>query len=101
MPCRDYNEGFSYESPKTQEKLDKVTRLLCGLCRKIEKSKNIQVKALLYSTSADEELGEWWKEHQEQDRKRLKAEQEQERKKNLKKNALLKLTTEERKVLGI
>lgn len=46
-------------------------------------------------------LASWWEAHQEEDRKRIKAEREQEKMELTRKKALAKLTRAERKALGV
>lgn len=99
MPCRDYDSDVRLvDNPELKEKLDKTTRLLCFLCGKLELS-NIFVPDREKKTL--EELQEWWKEHQEQDRVERKRLQAIEARKRLKANALAKLSTQEKKILGL
>ena len=79
MPCTD--GGYSNEEyerrrhSETQNKLDKVTRLLCGLITQLETTK------LGHPIVLDRETQEWWVAHQEVDRQRLiREEQERKRK---------------------
>lgn len=74
MPCRDYPLEGSYstttvENPVTKKKLDNVTRLLCGLCKRSTDAKIAEVP----------ELWAWWQKHQEEDRKRAAEEFAQKR----------------------
>lgn len=87
MPCQDYRDN-SYEDTT---KIDKLTRMLCYLCG------SCQPKLI----KDNPELSLWWKEHQEQDRKRIASELAEEERKTLKRVALSKLTNEEKKALGI
>lgn len=99
MPCSDYetNTRVEYrENPEIKYRLDKVTRLLCGLCRKLEGHELFK-----HILKDNKELNTWWIEHQEQDRKEAIRLAEIKRKKILKKNALAKLTPEERKLLNL
>ena len=63
MPCRSDYPDIDYEAQNRKRELDKVTRLLCGLCKNVE-SQGGNVGDF------DSELAVWWKEHQEADRKR-------------------------------
>ena len=49
----------------------------------------------------NKELKSWWEEHQEKDRKEAARLASIERKKKIKQKALSKLTSEERKALGL
>lgn len=71
------------------EKLDIHTAKLCELCQTIE------VKD--YSL----ELQIWWRDHQEADKKRIKEEYETEKNRGQREKALAKLTSYERKLLGL
>lgn len=70
--------------------LDKLTRMLCELCKYTDEWGNISIDLL--SGSLSDELIEWWAQHQKDDRKK---------KEELKKIILAKLSKEEREVLGI
>lgn len=69
--------------------LDKDVSKLCSICQKIDVSK--------YSL----ELQIWWRDHQEADKKRIQKEINDKKDKKLKEKALSKLTSYERKLLGI
>lgn len=61
MPCR----SDEYESDvriNQQRELDKVTRMLCEVLSQIE------------TKSLSSEIRDWWKEHQEKDKERLRQE---------------------------
>lgn len=94
MPCSDGGRYCS-DDPELREKLDKVTRLLCGLCgRLIDAGKEGYIHK-------NKELSEWWEEHQRIDAARLRMEAMQKKKEGLRKLGLSKLTAEERQALGI
>ncbi len=81
MPCRDggcsEEENTSRRLVITQEKLDKVTRMLCGMITHLENTGFGDV----HLGKADPELPVWWKAHQEEDRLRIAREKyERERK---------------------
>lgn len=67
MPCSDggYTQSFD-----TQEQLDKLTRMLCGVLTKLEA---VQGRPLLEEMADDETLV-WWIQHKEWDRQRREAE---------------------------
>jgi len=49
----------------------------------------------------DDEVREWWEQHQEADRKAREARERKAREAKIRKEALAKLTPEEKKILGI
>lgn len=53
-----------YEKIKIKEELDKVTRLLCTVCKSIESQE--------FSTKDSNELQEWWEAHKQLDAEREK-----------------------------
>lgn len=82
MPCNDWpTSGVSYiENPlneKMKKRLDLTTRLLCGLCTTLKKAgqdRNRYPESYIRDVPG---LAEWWRQHQEEDRKeeqRRKAE---------------------------
>jgi len=74
---------------------------LCDLLSDMSKD---EIDKLMYSNSKDKDqraLANWWEQHQKDDAKRLKLEQEQKERKKLKKQALSKLSSEEKKALGL
>ena len=97
MPCSD--GGCDAEDRReTQDRLDKVTRLLCSLLETVDKNGNGD---LILDAGNSFELADWWKEHQEKDRKRIAEERREEARIRKKKNALKKLTQEERNLLNL
>lgn len=76
------------------------TRFLCSTLKKMSKD---QLDTIVYDGRIKEarDLADWWEEHQEMDRQREKEEGEKARLRKVKKDALAKLTLEERTVLGI
>lgn len=74
MPCNDWpTSGVSYiENPlneKMKKRLDLTTRLLCGLCTTLKKAGQDRSR---YPESYIRDvpgLAEWWRQHQEEDRK--------------------------------
>lgn len=95
MPCRDDRDDCRQDYSDLQTKLDKVTRLLCGVCRATEKAGGGKLIA------ANKELNTWWKQHQEADRRREAAEQAERDQQAKRQAALDKLSPEERKLLNI
>ena len=111
MPCQDDYPSHTVEyrdKPETKKRLDLVTRLLCALCKKLENTGYPNYIAAVEKG----ELATWWKTHKKIDAARearevkqkaakAKKEQEERRKKETRKNALAKLTADERRALGI
>jgi hypothetical protein len=78
----------------TNERLRSATAELCGLIEQlIAAGRNLGSYSL--------ELQMWWRDHQVRDRKRVEAEQKEEKRQSLQKQALAKLSPEERAALGI
>lgn len=93
MPCRNGNEDdYLAIEAKAKAELDLATRVACKAMRYLEG---------MGASFPDSETARWWRDHKEQDRLRLKREQEERKAKMKKKAALAKLTPEERKLLGL
>lgn len=62
MPCSDgYAEHFRrIEIEKVVRRLNKVTRLLCGLCKRLDTR----------VINKDKQLAKWWGAHQKRDAKK-------------------------------
>lgn len=80
-------EEFMEEIGSKKASLDTMTRKLCSWCQ----GNNVRTKSL--------ELQIWWRDHQAWDKRRLKEEAEERRKRLLRKNALARLTPEERQAI--
>lgn len=87
MPCHDPDDSPTY----LYGRISNLTRMLCGLCQATEDR--------MEYWPAD--VAEWWKAHQEDDRKRRAAEEAREREKELRAQALSKLSPEERRALRL
>ena len=111
MPCRDWPEGPVHtvyeDTPATKAKVKTLEAMLCAV---LTASKNIGLDHDLQlikrinereSGVTKKELFDWWAAHQEKDRARRRAEQAAELKRQVKLQALAKLTPEERKALGL
>ena len=103
MPCRSYEDDYRSGSPtdswqykELKANNDKLARIACRALTELE-SNGIEDLLLL----KDDETREWWVAHKEADRKAQEAAAEKRRIAKLKKEALAKLTDEERQVLGI
>ena len=90
MPCRVDDFGTT-DTERYRDEANKVTRMLCTMCEVYEKA----------GFAIPGSIVGWWEKHQEVDRKRREAEEKERLRKLLKKNALNKLTSEERKALGL
>ena len=101
MPCRDYeSDDWDYDNSrevaKLKKQVDRLARIACKAMDELVKSGYADFLLL-----KDDEVREWWEAHQEADRKAKEAEAEKRRKDKIKKDALAKLSDEEKKVLGI
>lgn len=83
----DHNNPSYYGRVKT---LDRDTAELCTTLRDMPSTNHLSL-----------ELQLWWKRHQEFDRAREAAEKTEIERQKIKKQALSKLTAEERKILGV
>ena len=100
MPCRDYEDDYrvhdtSYER-NLKDQNDRLARIACKAMTALEEAG--QEDFLLLK---DEEVREWWAKHKEADAKAKAEREEKARMARIKKEALSKLSTEERKALGI
>lgn len=102
MPCYDggrddySNDSNNWEVKKLQERADLLARVACRALTELEDN-GIADMLLL----RDDETRDFWIKHKEFDAKRKAEEAEKLRKEQIKKEALAKLTAEEREVLGI
>lgn len=91
MPCRDdwmENESRVAATKENQKKMDTLTAMLC------EAMNNLSDDAPISG-----ELAEWWRKHQEQDRKRQAEEDEKLALKKIAGEALRKLNVEDMEAL--
>lgn len=88
MPCQYYGPGEEHAEYSRQ--LDKLTRMLCSLVKKVEAhNENAQLMDII---RLGNELGAWWREHQESDRQREAAKKEsKEREERIEREQLAKL----------
>lgn len=101
MPCMSYDTNWANSSNDREIKLlkkeaDKLARIACKAMTELVNQGKADFLVL-----KDNEVRDWWEKHQEDDRKAQEAKHERERKAKVKKDALAKLSAEERKVLGI
>jgi hypothetical protein len=103
MPCKSYEDDYRSGSPtdswqykELKANNDKLARIACKAMTELE-SNSIGDFLLL----KDDEVRTWWLAHKEADRKAQEAAAEKARVAKVKRDALKKLTDEEKKVLRI
>jgi hypothetical protein len=103
MPCKSYEDDYRSGSPtdswqykELKANNDKLARIACKAMTELERN-SIGDFLLL----KDDEVRTWWLAHKEADRKAQEAAAEKARVAKVKRDALKKLTDEEKKVLGI
>jgi hypothetical protein len=93
----DWNRRERDEANKEiKQHTDKLARIACKAMTELVKSGHADFLIL-----KDDEVREWWEKHQEDDRKAQEAKAEKERRAKVRKEALAKLSDEEKKLLGI
>ncbi len=95
MPCMSYDDDPGYNNRQCKTKTDMLARIACNALTALE-AVDPWNKVFL-----DAEVSEWWIAHKEADAKAQAAKAEGLRRAQVKADALAKLTTEERKVLGV
>ena len=102
MPCRDY-ESDSYSSPtdswqyrEMKNRADLLARIACAAMTELENNSISEVLLL-----KNNEVREWWGQHKESDRLAREKEERKQQKARLRRQALRKLTEEEKIALGI
>jgi hypothetical protein len=113
MPCRSYDDEPNYGSSgsmETQNKMDMLARVACRALTALETinavagndvKNTVNIGATVNEVLTDSEVAVWWPKHKAADaaeQARLKSEAKTER---AKKAALAKLTTSEKKLLGV
>lgn len=102
MPCRDYysDSWTSSRSDASEKRLkaqaDKLARIACKALQALQDMGKEDFLLL-----KDDEVREWWQQHQEADRKAREAEELKQRRKEAKARAMSKLTDEEKVLLGL
>lgn len=91
-----YDDRPDYSTIEWKNKTDKLARIACKAMEELVKSGKADFLLI-----KDEEVREWWDQHQEADRKAREAREKKEREARIRKEALAKLTDEERKILSI
>lgn len=81
-------------------RLEQFTQDLCILISAMDENMRDEV---VYNGKSKESrrLADWWDEHKEADRKRILAEAEESNRNSLRQSAMSKLTSEERRALGL
>ena len=97
MPCRDYESDNGYsmrEDYKAQ--CDRLARIACAAMEELVKQGKADFLVL-----KNEEVRTWWEAHVEADRKEKARIAELERRERVKREALERLTDEEKELLGL
>lgn len=97
MPCRDYesDNGFSQREDYKRQ-CDKLARVACAAMEELVKQGKEDFLIL-----KNPEVAEWWAAHSKADRKEKARIAEIERRERVKKEALDRLTDEEKELLGL
>lgn len=95
-------EEAAVNSYGNTSRIKEMTQILCLSCKVVEQVEE-QAKRIIWDGKSEKAraLAEWWQDHQEQDRKRIKESEEEKEKEKLIKTAYDKLTPEEVKALGL
>lgn len=103
MPCRSYEDDYRSGSPteswqykELKANNDKLARIACKALTELVKSGYADFLIL-----QDDEVREWWEAHQEADRKAREKEERKQQRAKLRRQALKKLSDEEKIALGI
>ena len=101
MPCMSYDTNWAHSSSdsdvrRLKKEADKLARIACAAMTELEKMGKEDFLIL-----KNEEVGHWWAAHKEADRKERERVAELERRERLKKEALDRLTDEEKELLGL
>lgn len=96
MPCMSYDDRPDYSDREWKTKTDKLARIACKAMTELVEQGKADFLIL-----RDDEVREWWEQHQEADRKAREKEERKQQKAKLRRQALLKLTEEEKIALGL
>lgn len=96
MPCMSYDDSPTYNVKEWKAKTDKLARIACKAMTELVEQGKADFLIL-----RDDEVREWWEAHQIADREAREAREKKERENRIRREALAKLTPEERKILGI
>jgi len=90
------NSSSDRDVQRLKKEADKLARFACAAMEELIKHGKADFLIL-----KNDELREWWEKHQEEDRKAREAEERKQRRIQIKKEALDKLTDEEKEILGL
>ena len=96
MPCMSYDDDPGYSDRQWKAKTDKLARIACRAMTELEKQGRADFLMI-----DDSEVREWWTAHKEADAKAQAAKAEKARMHKIRHEAMAKLSSEERKVLGL
>lgn len=103
MPCRSYEDDYrsgeptdSWQYKELKANNDKLARIACKAMTELVKSGYADFLVL-----KDDEVREWWEKHQEADRKAREKEERKQQRTKLRRQALKKLSEEEKIALGL
>ena len=101
MPCRDYEDDRRYDEydarvQTLKKQNDRLARIACKAMTALEKDGHADFLLL-----EDDEVRDWWEKHKIADAKARAEAEEKARRAVIRKEALAKLSAEERKILGI
>lgn len=96
MPCMSYDDRPDYGISEWKKKTDKLARIACKALTELEKQGHADFLLI-----DDTEVREWWTAHKEADAKAQAAREAKAHREQVRKDALAKLSKEERQVLGI
>ena len=91
-----YDDRPDYSDREWKTKTDKLARIACKAMTELVEQGKADFLIL-----RDDEVREWWEQHQEADRKAREKEERKQQKAKLRRQALLKLTEEEKIALGL
>lgn len=99
MPC---NSGpYSDDDYTYRKRIEKLEAMLCALCRVVDIGDALKHIDWKQAGITEKEFRDWWQEHQRRDIARREGELARERQAKLKRDALAKLTPDEREALRI
>jgi len=102
MPCQSYDSSWDQHDSdrdkirELKKQADMLARIACKALTELEDNK-IEDLLLL----RDDEVRTWWKKHKEDDAREKARVAEKERRERIKKEALARLSAEEKELLGL
>ena len=102
MPCQSYDSSWDVgdDDRRKIRELKKQADMLARIaCKALTELENNRIEDMLLLR--DDEVRVWWKKHKEDDAREQARVLEAERKKRVKEEALAKLSSEERELLGL